>query len=143
MFIGQFEHSIDEKYRIAIPAKFRKELKGGAILSKGLDGCLFMFPKTKFTQMAQNISSLPLAKSSARLYARLMLASAEEVEFDNQGRIILPGYLRKFANFKKSAVVIGIYDRIEIWGKEVWEKESGKADRQAEEIIEDLSELGV
>lgn len=143
MFIGQFEHSIDEKYRIAIPAKFRKELKGGAILSKGLDGCLFMFQKAKFTEMAQNISKLPLSKSSARLYARLMLASAEEVEFDNQGRIILPGYLRKFGSFKKSAVVIGLYDRVEIWSKEVWEKESNKTDRQAGELIEDLSELGV
>lgn len=143
MFIGQFEHSIDEKNRIAIPAKFRRELKGGAIISKGLDGCLFMFPKAKFTQMAQSIGSLPLSKSSARLYARLMLASAEEVDFDNQGRIVLPGYLRRFGNFKKSAEVIGIYDRVEIWAKETWEKESGRTDKRAEDLIEDLSELGV
>ena len=143
MFIGQFEHTIDEKNRIAIPAKFRKELKDGAILSKGLDGCLFMFAKAKFARMAQDISSLPLSKSSARLYSRLMLASAQEVEFDNQGRIILPGYLKKFSSLKKNAVVIGIYDRIEIWAQESWVKESAKTDKKAEDLIEDLSTLGM
>lgn len=143
MFIGQFEHTIDEKNRIAIPSKFRKEFKGGAIISKGLDGCLFMFAKEKFETMAKGIADLPLSKSSARLYARLMLASAQEVDFDNQGRVILPGYLKKFGLFRKSAMVIGLYDRVEIWSKENWDKQSAKSDKKAENLIEDLSTLGV
>lgn len=143
MFIGQFEHSLDEKGRVAIPAKFRRELKEGAIVSKGLDGCLFLFSKTKFTTMAQSISSLPISKSSARLYSRLMLASAVEAEFDNQGRILIPASLRRFSSLTKTAIITGLYDRIEIWSKSNWEKESAKADKKAEEIVEELSELGV
>lgn len=143
MFIGQFEHTIDEKNRIAIPSKFRKEFKSGAVLSKGLDGCLFLFAKDKFRQMAQSIAELPLTKSSARLYARVILASAQEVDFDNQGRIVLPGYLKKHGSLKKDAMVLGLYDRVEIWSKEGFEKESAKSDKRAEELIENLSELGV
>ena len=143
MFIGQFEHTIDEKNRIAIPSKFRREFKEGAVISKGLDGCLFLFTKNKFKTMAQSIANLPLSKSSARLYARLILASAEEVVFDNQGRIVLSGYLKKHSLLKKEALVVGIYDRVEIWAKENWEKEVNKADKKAEELIENLSELGV
>ena len=143
MFIGQFEHTIDEKNRIAVPSKFRKEFKEGAIISKGLDGCLFLFAKSKFKQMAQDIAELPLSKSSARLYARLILASAQEVDFDNQGRIVIPGYLKKHSQVKKDAVILGLYDRVEIWAVEVWEKEQGKADKKAEELIENLAELGI
>lgn len=143
MFIGQFEHTVDEKNRLAIPSKFRREFKEGAVISKGLDGCLFMFSKTKFAKMAQSISSLPLTKSSARLYARVILASAQEVDFDNQGRIVIPGYLVKHSALKKDALVMGLFDRVEIWPKEAWGKEQIKTDKKAEELIENLSELGV
>lgn len=143
MFIGQFEHTIDEKNRIAIPSKFRKQFKGGGVISKGLDGCLFLFTKDHFSKMAQNIAELPLSKSSARLYARLILASAQEVEFDSQGRILMPGYLKKHSLVKKDAIILGLYDRVEIWSKELWEKEQNKSGRKAEELIENLSELGV
>lgn len=143
MFIGQFEHTIDEKNRVAIPAKFRKTLKGSAVITKGLDGCLFLFPKEKFDKMASGIGELPLSKSSARLYGRLMLASAAEVDFDNQGRIVMPAYLKTYAKITKDTFILGIYDRVEIWDKKIWQDLSRKTDKKAEAIIEDLSELGI
>ena len=143
MFIGQFGHTIDEKNRVAIPARFRKALKSSAVITKGLDGCLFLFSREKFDKMARSIGELPLAKSSARLYGRLMLASAAEVNFDNQGRIVLPAYLKEFAKISKDSLILGIYDRIEIWDKKSWQDVSVKTDKKAEVIIEDLSELGI
>lgn len=143
MFIGQFEHTIDEKGRIAIPSKFRKKLKGEAIITKGLDGCLFFYSREKFTKMADSLGDLPLSKSSARLYSRLMLAGASEVSFDSQGRIIIPGYLRTFGKLKESVILVGLYDRVEIWDKSTWAKNESSADKKAEEIVEELIDFGI
>ena len=143
MFIGQFEHAIDEKNRLAIPAKFRRSIHGEAVITKGLDGCLFLFTADKWQKMAQSIGQLPLTKSSARLYSRLILASAQDVEFDKQGRIILPQYLRKYASIDGDAMVVGVYDRIEIWDKSKWSKTVEKDETKAAKAVEELSETGV
>lgn len=143
MFIGQYEHSIDAKGRIAVPSKFRHAITGGAVITKGLDGCVFVFPAEKWRKMAQNIGQLPLTRSSARLYSRLILSGATEVEFDKQGRIVLPSYLREFANLKSHAIVIGVYDRVEIWNKAQWKKAISKVEDKAGEIAEQLSDLGI
>jgi len=143
MFIGQFEHSIDEKNRIAIPSKFRGLFQGEVIITKGLDGCLFLFPKTKWEQMATGIGQLPTTKSSARLYARLLLASASREKFDNQGRIVIPVFLRKYAKLKDKVIVTGLYDRVELWDKKAWEQIEEKVDKDAGRIAEELSELGI
>jgi len=143
MFIGQFEHAIDQKGRIAVPFKFRRSIASGAVITKGLDGCLFLFTREKWQKMAQSIGQLPLTKSSARLYARLILAGASDVEFDKQGRIIMPQYLREYANIGKNAIVVGVYDRVEIWNKSKWKRAIEKVENKAGEIAEELSELGV
>lgn len=143
MFIGQYEHSVDAKGRLAIPAKFRQALKTGAVITKGLDGCLFVFAREKWQRMAESIGKLPVSKSSARFYARLILASASDAEFDNQGRIVLPAYLREYAKLTRSAIVTGLYDRVEIWSKTNWGKVSEKVDKEAGKIVEELSDLGV
>ena len=143
MFIGQFEHAIDEKNRLALPVKFRRAISGGAVITKGLDGCLFLFTREKFQKMAQSIGELPLTKSSARLYARLILAGASDVEFDKQGRMVLPQYLRDYAGLTHNTIVVGVYDRVEIWSKTKWSKTVEKLDSKAGEIAEELSELGV
>ena len=143
MFIGQYEHAIDEKGRVAVPAKFRKFIKNEAVITKGLDGCLFLFTAEKWQKMAQSIGQLPVSKSSARLYARLILAGASDVEFDKQGRIILPTYLRKYANIKRQVIITGLFDRIEIWDKKSWVKQISQVEGEAGEIAEDLSELGI
>jgi MraZ protein len=140
MFIGQFEHAVDQKNRVAIPVKFRRSVKGGAVITKGLDGCLFLFTADKWQKMAQSIGQLPVTKSSARVFARLILASAQEVQFDKQGRILLPQYLAKYASISRDAIGVGVYDRIEIWDKARWnrgvEKDEGKVGKAVEELSE-------
>lgn len=143
MFIGQYEHSVDEKGRLAIPAKFRRVFKDGAVITKGLDGCLFVFTREKWSKMAESIGQLPETRSSARVYSRLILASAVDGEFDNQGRILLPNYLRDYAKIKKKGIVAGIYDRVEIWSEENWKKEMSKIDKEAGKVVEELSEIGI
>lgn len=143
MFIGQFEHTVDQKNRLAIPVKFRRTLANTAVITKGLDGCLFLFSRDKWQKMAQGIGELPLTKSSARLYARLILASAQEVEFDKQGRIILPPYLRKYASINKDAIVAGVYDRVEIWDKAKWGKTVERDESKAAKAVEELSQLDI
>jgi MraZ protein len=143
MFIGQFEHSIDAKGRVAIPSKFRRDFQGGVVITKGLDGCLFLFSKARWQKMADSIGQLPTTKSSARLYARLLLASAVAEKFDNQGRVIIPGFLKKYADLKNKVVVTGLYDRVEIWDKKAWGKLEDRVDKDAGKIAEELSDLGI
>jgi len=119
MFIGEYNHTIDDKGRLAIPAKFRKLLRGGAVVAKGLDNCLVVYPKKEWTVLAQKISALPFNKTNDRSLARFILSGAAEVDFDNQGRITLPDYLCQFAALKKKAVVAGLYSRMEIWDEAV------------------------
>lgn len=143
MFIGQFEHSVDQKGRIAIPSKFRKLLSEGAVITKGLDSCLFLFPKEKWLKLAKDIGQLPETKSSARVYSRLILAGASEAEFDRQGRILVPSYLRKYAKIKSPVIIAGIYDRVEIWSSIAWEKYLEKNEAKATEIVENLSDVEI
>lgn len=128
---------------MAFPAKFRKELSDGAVVTKGLDGCLFVFSRKKFLQMAESISRLPYTKSSARLYSRLILANACDLEFDKQGRVILPAFLRDYAKIKTEAVVGGLYDRVEIWSKKGWRELNEISDKGAGEVVEELSGLEI
>ncbi len=143
MFVGQFEHSIDSKNRIAIPSKFRRLFQGEVFITKGLDGCLFLFPKTRWQKMADSIGQLPTTKSSARSYARLLLASAIAAPFDSQGRIIIPNFLKKYAKLKSKAIITGLYDRVEIWDREIWKAVEKNVDKDAGKIAEELSELGI
>ncbi|HAU66332.1 TPA: cell division/cell wall cluster transcriptional repressor MraZ, partial [Candidatus Uhrbacteria bacterium] len=120
MFIGEYKHSIDEKGRLAIPSKFRNDLATGAVVTRGLDTSLFLFPKEEWGKLAQKLASLPLGQSNSRAFARLMLAGAMDVELDKQGRVVVPEYLRQYANLQKSAIIAGLYNRLEIWDEEKW-----------------------
>ena len=143
MFIGEYKHNLDNKGRLAIPSKFRVSLKKGAVVTKGLDNCLFLYSKEEWKKEAKKFSNLPVSQSKARAIARHTLAGAMEVSFDNQGRINLPSYLIKFANLKKKAVVAGLYDRLEIWDENIWEKYKEETDKESGEIAETLGELGI
>lgn len=143
MFTGQYEHSLDEKNRVAIPSKLRRPFKEGVVITKGLDGCLFLFTKSKWEKMAKSVGQLPTTKSSARIYARLLLASAVETNFDNQGRVTIPSYLMDYAGLSSKAVITGLYDRVEIWDKKSWDKLSERLDKGAGEIVEELSDLNI
>lgn len=143
MFIGEYNHTIDEKGRLAVPAKFRTELAKGAVVTKGLENCLFLYTKKDWQELAEKISKLPISQSSSRAFSRLMLAGAMEAELDKQGRIVLPDYLRKYAGLNKKAVVNGLYNRMEIWDEAVWEKYKTATEKDSGNIAETLGELGV
>ena len=143
MFIGEYQHNLDDKGRMAIPAKFRAELKKGAVVTRGLDNCLFLYTKTEWAKLAEKLAALPFSQSNSRAFARLMLAGAMEVDFDNQGRIMLPEYLRKFAGLKKKVVIAGLYNRLEIWDENTWNKYKSQTEKQSNEIAERMAELGV
>ena len=143
MFIGEYRYIIDEKKRVALPSKFRKNLGKKVILTRGLDQCLFVFPEREWKKLVEKISKLPLSKADARGFARLMLTGAMEVKFDDLGRILIPDYLKKYAKLKKKVVVAGVLNRIEIWDEEKWEKYKLEAERQSGDIAERLKELGI
>ncbi|MFA6354248.1 MAG: division/cell wall cluster transcriptional repressor MraZ [Candidatus Paceibacterota bacterium] len=143
MFLGEYKHNLDTKGRMAIPVKFRDKLIAGAIITRGLDNCLFVFGNKDWEILAQKLIALPLAQANSRAFTRLMLAGAMDVEVDNQGRILIPDYLRKYADLKKQVVVAGLYNRMEIWDAENWERYKQKTEGASEEIAEKLGELGI
>ncbi len=143
MFIGEFQHSIDSKGRIAIPAKFRTKIAGGAIITRGLDQCLFVFTNRDWETLAQKLISLPLAQANSRAFVRLMLSGATDVGLDSQGRILIPDYLRKYAALDKTAKIIGVYNRVEIWDEKTWESYREKTEGSSDEIAEKMADLGI
>ena len=143
MFIGEFNHKMDAKGRIAVPAKFRDELGSTAVLTKGLDACSVLYPKHEWDILAEKLANMPLSKANTRAFARLMLAGAMEVELDAQGRMIVPDYLRKYADLDETAVVTGLYNRIEIWGEDRWVNYRDAVEKESEEIAEALGDLGI
>lgn len=143
MFIGEYQHNLDDKGRLAIPAKFRFELKKGAVVTRGLDNCLFLYTKKEWEKLAEKLATLPISQANSRAFARLMLAGAMDVEIDKQGRAILPEYLRIFAGLKKNVVVAGLYSRIEIWDTDKWQNYKTQTETNSNEIAEKMAELGV
>jgi MraZ protein len=143
MFIGEYNYSIDEKKRLAVPVKFRLLLGKKAVITKGLDQCLWIFPAKEWKTLAEKISKLPLAQSDARGFTRLMLGGAMEVSIDSMGRILVPDYLKKYANLKKKVSLIGVLNRIEIWSEDVWDKYKDQTEKEGDSIAERLKELGI
>lgn len=143
MFIGEYQHLIDDKGRLAIPMKFRERLGKGAVVTRGLDSCLFVFPMDEWKKLAEKLSSLPFSQANSRAFARLMLAGAMDVEIDGQGRVVVPEYLRRYAKLGKDTVVAGLYSRIEIWGRKRWESYKSKTEKDSNEIAEKMGELGI
>ncbi|MDO8260837.1 MAG: division/cell wall cluster transcriptional repressor MraZ [Candidatus Magasanikbacteria bacterium] len=143
MFIGEYSHNLDAKGRLAIPAKFRNMLKKGAVVTRGIDNCLFLYSKIEWEKIAKKLSQLPISQAKARAFSRLMLAGAMDVDFDNQGRIMLPEYLRSFAGLNKKTIVAGLYDRLEIWDESAWSKYKAGTEKESTQIAEALGELGV
>lgn len=143
MFIGEYSHNLDDKGRLAVPVKFRRELSKGAVVTRGLDNCLFLYTKTEWAKLAEKLAALPFSQANSRAFARLMLAGAMDVILDKQGRIILPEYLRQFSGLKKSAVIAGLYSRLEIWDQETWNKYKNQTESHSNEIAERMAELGV
>lgn len=143
MFIGEYNYSIDEKKRLAVPAKFRQLLGTKAVITRGLDQCLFLYSAKEWGNLAKKLAQLPLSQADARGFARLMLTGAMEVDFDNLGRILVPDYLKGYALLKKKVIVAGVYNRIEIWDEVKWQTYKKKTENTVGDIAERLKELGV
>lgn len=144
MFIGEYQHSIDPKGRLAIPYRIRKFLRGGAVVAEGIiDKCLFLYPKDEWEKLAAKLAELPLSDPQARAFTRLIFSGAVEVGFDRQGRILLPGFLRGYAGIKNQAVITGVYNRVEIWDKNIWQLYKKEMESKPRDIAKRLGELGV
>ena len=143
MFIGEYIHTLDDKGRLAIPAKFREALKQGAVVTRGLDQCLFVYTAEEWRRLAEKLAALPLGQSATRAFSRLMLAGAMDVELDKQGRMVVPEYLRSAAGLKKDVVLAGLYNRLEMWDADVWEKYKTATESESNALAEKMGELGI
>lgn len=143
MFLGEYLHAVDTKGRVAVPAKFRAQLSSGAVITRGLDGCLFVFPKGEWESLAGKLMELPLSQANSRAFVRLMLSGASDVEFDTQGRVLVPEPLRSYARIEKKVVITGLFNRIEIWDDAAWSAYKKKTEKASDEIAERMGELGV
>ena len=141
MFMGEYSHSIDAKGRLIIPSKFREQLGEDFVLTKGLDGCLLVFPNDEWKSFEEKLRALPLTNKSARTFSRFFVAGAASCELDKQGRILVPATLREFAGLEKDVVLTGNINRIEIWSKEKWSENNNYDDMDA--IAENLTDLGI
>ncbi len=138
MFMGEFQHSIDEKGRMIIPAKFRDTLGANFIITRGLDNCLFVYPSEDWTALEQKLKALSLMKSDARAFTRFFFSGATECELDKQGRVNIPNSLREHAKLDKDCIVIGVSNRVEIWDKETWNGYAQQSQESFNEIAEKL-----
>ncbi|MEA3346334.1 MAG: division/cell wall cluster transcriptional repressor MraZ [Chloroflexota bacterium] len=142
MFLGTFEHTLDDKGRVILPAKFRAELGQGVVITQGLDRCLFLFPMDEWTPLAERISDLSLTDPKARNLRRLIFSEASDAVPDRQGRILIPARLREYANLNGQVVITGLNTYIEIWDTEAWH---GVKVQAAEDIekAEQWEDLGI
>ena len=138
MLIGEYHHNIDEKGRLIIPAKFREEIGNSFVVTKGLDGCLFVYSLVEWEKMVNKLKKLPFTKKDARTFSRFFLASATVCEFDRQGRINLMNSLTLYAGLKKECVIIGVNDRLEIWDLEKFNNLMKENEEELDEISENL-----
>lgn len=141
MFMSEYNHTIDAKGRLIIPSRFREALGEEFVVSKGMDGCLFVYANEDWNAFEQKLTSLPLINKEARQFARFFLAGAAQVELDKQGRILLPAGLREFAGLDKDVVLVGVGSRIEIWSREKWENIN--CDTDMDDITAAMEGLGL
>ncbi|KKR10419.1 MAG: Protein MraZ [Parcubacteria group bacterium GW2011_GWA2_39_18] len=143
MLIGEYLHTLDDKKRLMMPAKIRKSLGEEMVITKGLDNCLFVYPLSEWQKLADKLSKLPISQGNARSFARLILAGASETEIDSLGRILIPDYLREYAHLNKEIVIVGVYNRLEIWDKASWEEYRKNSESSGNDLAEKLGELGI
>jgi MraZ protein len=143
VFLGEFDHSIDDKGRVAIPARFRDELSEGVILTRGFDHCLQAFPRPTWQELAQRISALSLGNEEARNLRRLLFSGAAEVEIDRQGRILIPQSLREYAGMNERVIIAGMNTYFELWSDERWKMVLTNLDNKAPLMAEQLADLGI
>ena len=143
MLMGEYQHKMDNKGRVIIPAKFRDELGDKFVATRGLDNCLFIYPMNEWSVLEKKLSSLPITSRNARTFTRFFFSGATECELDKQGRMSIPNNLRDFAALQKDIVIIGLSSRIELWAKENWDDYLDKAEDSTEDFASAMEELGI
>ncbi len=142
MFMSQYNHTIDAKGRVIIPAKFREKLGDSFVITKGLDGCLYGYAEEEWKSFEEKLATLPITNKDSRQFTRFFLAGAAECELDKQGRILIPSVLREFAGLEKDVVLVGVASKIEIWSKERWDEANGAYEDNMDDIAKNLETLG-
>ncbi|MBI5742342.1 MAG: division/cell wall cluster transcriptional repressor MraZ [Candidatus Niyogibacteria bacterium] len=143
MLIGEYNHILDDKKRVSLPAKFRKELGGKAVITRGLDRCLFVYPAEEWQKFAEELSTLSKWQKDKRDMVRVFMSGAAEVETDKLGRILIPDSLKAYAELKNDVVICGMHKRVEIWNKERWENYRNEVEGQADLLAEKLGDSGM
>ena len=143
MLIGEYTHTIDDKKRLSLPAKFRQEVGKKVVITHGLDNCLFLYPLKSWMKVSEKLGQLSMGKAQTRGFNRFMLAGAIETEIDSIGRILLPDFLKEFAGLRERVVVAGVHDRIEIWDEARWRNYKKRIEKDADALAEKLGEVGV
>jgi transcriptional regulator MraZ len=143
MFLGEYDHNIDDKGRLAVPARFREELGEGVVITRGFDRCLMGFPRPMWEQLAQQVSALSLGQGDARNMRRLLFSGAADIQLDRQGRILIPQNLREYAGLNEQVVVAGLNTHFEIWASERWREVLDTLDVNGSAIAEQLAALGI
>lgn len=143
MLIGEYQHTLDPKKRLSLPAKFRKELGRKVVITRGLDQCLFMFSEKAWQKIAARVANLPVGQADTRGMSRFLLAGATETEVDGAGRVLLPEYLKEFAGLRSRVVLAGVSDRVEVWSEKLWEDYKRRIEKGADQMAQTLGELGI
>jgi MraZ protein len=143
MFIGEYSYSIDIKKRLALPAKFRKELGNKVIITRGFENCLVIYPQIEWKSVMEELRKLPTGRAESRKFSRAILGGAIEVSLDKLGRVLIPDYLKKYADLKKNVIVCGLSNKLEIWDSEKWETYRKKAEQDIDKVAENLPEIGI
>ncbi len=142
MLIGEYTHSLDDKNRVSLPSKFRKELGGKVVVTHGLDTCLFLFSLAAWKKFSEQLASLSLVQGDKRKFSRFMLGGAVEADVDSIGRILLPDFLKEFANLKNKVVLTGVHSRVEIWNDKAWGEYKKSVEKDVDTLAEKLGEVG-
>ncbi len=143
MLIGEYNHTIDNKKRLSIPAKMRKDLGEQMILTRGLNNCLFLYPMQQWQKLTDKLGQLSVGQGDTRSFLRLLFSGASEVTLDQLGRILIPDYLKNYADLKTKVVIVGVYDRLEVWDEERWNHYKAEVEKNTDMIAEKLGELGL
>ena len=143
MLIGEYTHTLDPKKRLSFPAKFRKEMGKKVVITRGLDACLFVYPMKEWERIARKIAELPLGQSDSRGFNRFLLAGAVESEVDGAGRVLIPDFLKTFADLKEKVIVAGMHTRVEIWDEGAWSAYKKRIEANADTLAEKLGDLGI
>ncbi|GAK07418.1 MULTISPECIES: division/cell wall cluster transcriptional repressor MraZ [Geomicrobium] len=141
MFMGEYTHAIDEKGRLIIPSKFREQLGDQFVVTRGMDQCVFVYPRSEWDLLEQKLKSLPFTKKDARAFTRFFFSGAQETSFDKQGRVNIPLPLRTYANLEKECAIIGVSRRVEIWNSSIWEAYFTESEESFSEIAESMEDL--